>query len=141
MRTYLPIVLGMLLLAGSAFADGPASAERDGMDKESGCFLDGSCCPRCRPCVPEWTTKKNEKVTYGCKCVEFCLPKCSWTHHACRDGGCCKESNGNACPTKCGECGGAGCLKCGHVRTKKVLIKKVHVTETCKLECMPGAGK
>jgi hypothetical protein len=139
MKTSLPVVLGMLVLVSAVWADGATGPGPAALEKAPGCCADSRCASACKVCVPEWTTKKTEKVAYGCKCVDFCLPNCFWIHRECRDG-CCQDPNCKVCAAKrgaCSECGGAGCIKCGRVRTRKVLIKKVHVTEVEQLDCVP----
>jgi hypothetical protein len=83
--------------------------------------------------VPEF--KKTTTFCYDCKCEDFCLPGPS---------PCC----GKKCvPNTCSTCFGTGCHKehiygkpcfCGHIRTRKVLIKIPVTKETkvwvCKVE-------
>ena len=69
-------------------------------------------------CVAVPTVKKTDKVVYDCKCVDYCLPRCSlyslfW--------GCCG-------------CDG-GCPNCGCPRTKHVLIKHVVQEECPDVKC------
>ncbi|HVS36025.1 MAG TPA: hypothetical protein VMS17_10635 [Gemmataceae bacterium] len=76
-------------------------------------------------CVPEPTTRKIDKVIYDQKCVEYCLPHCSfWSLFG----------------------GGCGCASgCGTPHVRHVLIKKI-VHEDCpdvkcevrEAPCVPG---
>ena len=88
----------------------------------SAAAFDAEPCPRCcKTCVPECVTKKIEKVSYGVKCVEFCLPKCPGARSY-KD---CQGCEHNDCP------------RCGQVRTKKVLIKKITTIECETTQCVP----
>ncbi|MCI0380568.1 MAG: hypothetical protein L0215_23520 [Gemmataceae bacterium] len=73
-----------------------------------------ACPPTHKVCVPVPDKIKKTTVVYGCVVKDFCLPKCALGGLF---GGCCSH---NGCPT--GEC--------EHVRSKRVLLKKV-VTEEC----------
>jgi hypothetical protein len=99
-----------------------------------------TCCPPCceelkKICVPECGVKKVTKYTYGCRCEDFCLPKCSC---ACLSGclskcfhkGCC-EPCAPACEPCCHEC------ECAP-RTRKVLIKYTKVCEEPDYKCVPA---
>jgi hypothetical protein len=90
--------------------------------------------------VPAVVTKKHTKVCYDCKEEDYTTTRCLRTP---------------ILSTKChpGTCGCAageaevGCVKCGPVRTRKVLIKKIITEEVpvpgCKVESVPvgdGSG-
>ena len=83
------------------------------------------CCDKCgKPCcVPAPAKKKIEKITYGAKCVEFCIPTCPGLRifHE-------KDCNGCERPLS---------PNCGSVRTKTVLIKKVQTKECDTCQCVP----
>jgi hypothetical protein len=82
------------------------------------------CCHGCKECcVPTPAKKKIEKVVYGCKCVEFCVPKCPGIRV-------CHEKDCNGCEVPLAP-------NCGPVRTKIVLIKKVEVKESNTCVCVP----
>ncbi len=127
MKTYLIALAGSLLLAGTALAEqcatsvGTDQACAAGVGQECGC---PRCCgARCNECVVAPATKKNEKVNYSMKCVDFCVKGFPGLgNHTCKD---CKGCEVQNCPT------------CGKVRTKKVLIKKVKVTECDTFKCVP----
>lgn len=95
--------------------------------------LAGDCCAHCgcdcncrKICRLVCETKKVPKITYDCKCEDFCVPgpsKCV-----------------GVCDTGCDQCGGCGCKLCCHkkkiyeptcacVHTKKVLVKHVEMVE------------
>jgi hypothetical protein len=99
-------------------ADGPCPCQN--------CQDGGHCCHGCEKqcCVPVPAKKKIEKVVYGCKCVEFCVPKCPGVLRICHE----KDCNGCEIPLP---------PNCGHVRTHAVLIKKVEVKECPTCECVP----
>jgi hypothetical protein len=147
MKACLLAVFGSFVLVGAAWAAGTAS---DGppmgcaaMEESPGCYADSCGAAACKVCVPEATKKKKDKVSYGCKCVDFCVPKPSGIHHECRAGSGCGKADCNACAAECGACqacGGAGCIKCGRVRTKKVLIKKVKAIECDTFKCVPQSA-
>ena len=66
---------------------------------------------------PVQTTKKISRPVYDVKCVDFALkkcPPCGYEHK------CCTSCDG----------GNPDCVKCGKIRTKKILLKKF-VTEEC----------
>jgi hypothetical protein len=73
--------------------------------------------------VPAPATKKIEKVTYGAKCVEFCVPNCPGLRvlHEKDCKGCEKPLAPN----------------CGTPRTRTVLIKKVQTKECDACQCVP----
>jgi hypothetical protein len=99
------LVLACLGLACLARADAPPA--------------DAPCAAACGPthkvCTPEETTKKTDKVVYDYKCVDYCLPRCSffsslWGH-------------------------GCGCGNCGAPRVRRVLIKRVVHEECPDVKC------
>lgn len=144
MKACLLAWFGSLLLVGAAWAAGTACdcPPTGGVatDATPGCCADACGASACKVCVPEATKKKKEKVSYGSKCIDFCVPKPSCPHHACGDGACGANGNCSACAAQagaCQACGGAGCIKCGRVRTKKVLIKKVTTIESDTFKCVP----
>ncbi len=71
-------------------------------------------------CVPEPAKKKVEKVSYGCKEVDFCVPRILGLFHVC---------------SPCDDC--QPCKTCGKVYTKRVLIKKVQTTECDAVKLVP----
>jgi hypothetical protein len=101
-----------------------AAVEAQASDQPCGAACDhGCCCCATRKiCVPEAAKKKIDKVTYACKCVEFCLPACPGLRGTCKD---CQGCEVTCCPA------------CGPVRTKKVLIKKVQTIECDTFKCTP----
>jgi hypothetical protein len=135
MKMSLLAISASLVLVGVVWADSPSvgcATDEQGV----GCLPD-SCA---KVCMPQLTIKKKEKTVYGCKCVDFCVPKPSRPQHHGHDTCGCGKADCNACASQCGACqacSGAGCIKCGCVRTKKVLIKKVQTTEHCAAECVP----
>ncbi|MCY2987347.1 MAG: hypothetical protein NTY19_05710 [Planctomycetota bacterium] len=143
MKACLLTFCGSFVLVGAAWAagaacDGPPTGGAT-TDEAAGCCA-GSCgTSACKVCVPEATKKKKDKVAYSSKCVDFCVPKPS-LHGVCSAGACGGNGDCNACAAQagvCQACGGAGCIKCGRVRTKKVLIKKVKSIESDTYKCVP----
>lgn len=127
MKKFAIALIGSLLLANSVVAVESATG------KASGACRCAACGEPRSSCVSEPAPKKVDKVTYGSKCVEYCLPKFPGLHRCgsqCADG--CKAG-------ACGQCGGAGCGACGKVRTKKVLLKKVTTVEVESCKCVPQA--
>jgi hypothetical protein len=104
--------LGLLELAGNAFADGPVVIET--------CCPEGSCHKVCRPTTE---IKKVPKRVYNSDCEDFCLPKCGLL-------GCLRGH------TQCCEEGGGCAGRCGHVRTRKYLILKIQQKEECVTKCV-----
>jgi hypothetical protein len=144
MKACLLAFFGSLVLVSAAWAAGTAC---DGppagcavTDESSACCADSCGASACKVCVPQATKKKKDKVTYSSKCVDFCVPKPSCPHHACGDDACGGNGDCNVGAAPCSAwqaCGGADCIKCGHVRTKKVLIKKVKTIESDTYKCVP----
>ena len=130
MKTYLIAVVGSLLLAGSVLAQQctSTSCSKPACVAAAGqaCDCPNCCGAACKICVPEPAKKKIEKVNYSCKCKDFCVKGCPGLHNrTCKD---CQGCDVENCPT------------CGKVRTKKVLIKKVKVTECDTFKCVPQAA-
>src|SRR4051794_14183976 len=65
------------------------------------------CCEAVKVCQPRPDIKKTVKVTYGCKAEDYCVPRCGLCtlYTTCTSGG--------------------ECLRCGKVRTRNILIKKI----------------
>ncbi len=82
--------------------------------------LAGPCHDDNKICVPEPAKKKVEKVSYGCKEVDFCVPRILGLFHVC---------------SPCDD--GQPCKTCGKVYTKRVLIKKVQTTECDTVKLVP----
>jgi hypothetical protein len=131
----------------------------------------GDCCCSCgdncgvrKVCRLKESTKKIEKVCYGCECEDYCLPGkscrgCLNVENTCDDG--CSDSCG--CESGCATCKVGGkeskpwcCLEwfdwkpsCAEVRTRKKLVKYVltkevpswkwEVEEVCS-GCCPSGG-
>ena|SRR5947209_800004 len=93
-------------------------------------------CPPEGPCiaVPTVEMKKHTRICYDCKQVEYCR---TWCAHipllteACH--GCGHHKGCGCAAAPCPEC-----TRCGHVRTRKVLIKRIITEEVpvpaCKVE-------
>jgi hypothetical protein len=96
------------------------------------CKAEPACCPapdcaqECvkKCCVPTWEMKKHTHVNYGCKKVDFCVPKCCGGHCGHKHDGC------DACDG-CHEPGHA----CGKPRCRNVLIKKFVTEERHHAQC------
>src|SRR5262245_59445046 len=107
------VIVGFCWIAAvsPAWAQTPAGAA---VNKNAVQQVNHNCdaaCPEACPhkvCVSVPTTKKNTKVVYGSRCIEYCLQKCTLGH---------------GCDDDCAD-------NCGRVRTKNVLLKKV-ITEEC----------
>ncbi len=100
-----------------------ANVAAAGSCHDCGCHCD--CCKVCR-CVPE--VKKVPKITYDCKCEDFCIPgpsKCCGFKTVCPDDCCgCKLFNhAHREPVFA-----PGCAK---VHTKHILVKKEEMKEVC----------
>ena len=86
--------------------------------------------------VPGVVTQKHTRVCYDCKEEEYTTTRCLRTpipSAKCHGPGC----------GGCAAAGpGAACVKCGPVRTRKVLIKKIITEEVavpgCKVEAVPA---
>jgi len=72
-------------------------------------------------CIALPDTRKRTHTCYRCKCIDFCLPRCTL----------------QGCKKSCDDCGSCGepCARCGHPRVKKVLLKKFVVEEECATKC------
>src|SRR5262245_19401053 len=66
--------------------------------------------------VPD--VKKETRNVYECRCEDFCLKRCP------------------CCLCKGGSCDGCAGVRCGHPRTKHVLMKKIVTEERPTTKCV-----
>ncbi len=78
-------------------------------------------------CIPVPDKKVVTKTVYGCKSVDFCLPKCPSLL-----GGRC---HGAGCTEGCAP----SCVACEKIRTRKVLMKRTVRTAIETFKCVPEA--
>lgn len=105
------------------------------------------CSPTCKVVVPTVEKRKNHRICYDCKEVDFVPTRCVKTPiptHDCPDGDCSRRGPFGFLAHCFGQCPGAdgpACIQCGKPHTYKVLIKKVITEEVevpaCKVERVP----
>lgn len=145
MRTW---ILGLSLAALAfpaepAAAGGPSVPACGAVDRCGDC----GCRARCerKVCQIVCGTRIDKKYCFVVECEDFCplLPGCKDGPHHC--GKCADCAAGNACaavdcakkPCDCGKC--QQCMtppRCGHPRTRKILIRKEYEVEVPIYKCV-----